>query len=97
MRKNRNGTDDRPIYATEILKIFYLIAKAVIKSENMVRYFSADLRKDRITVGGNELSAGSFAMLLLEEGYKDDTLLHITQLYNAVHHEWGKCDGRPQR
>lgn len=78
MRNIRNKTDDRPIYATKILTIFYLIAKAVIKSENMVRYFAADLRKDRITVGGNELSVGSFAMLLLEEGYKDDTLLHIT-------------------
>ena len=29
-------------------------------------------------VGGRELPAGSFTMLLLEEGYKDDTLLHIT-------------------
>jgi len=46
--------------------------------DNSIRCFFADFIDDKVQVCGKTFSTGSFALMLLEEGYKNDTLLHIT-------------------
>ena len=46
--------------------------------KNGIRRICADFRGDRMYLCGREFPVGSLAMMLLEEGYINDALLHIT-------------------
>lgn len=52
--------------------------------KNGIRCFYADFIGDKVHICGKVFPVGSFALMLLEEGYKDDTLLHITPFIRNI-------------
>ena len=52
--------------------------------KNGIRCFYADFIGDKVHICGKVFPTGSFALMLLEEGYKNDALLHITPFIRNI-------------